>query len=122
GYARGGAAALSVLTDGPFFGGTLDDLALARETSGLPCLRKDFLIDPYQLEEARAWGADADLLIVAAVDPETGAALLATAREMGLDVLVEVHDEAELAWAPAAGATLSGRHNRAPGSSAAALP
>jgi len=121
GYARGGATALSVLTDGPFFGGALDDLALAREASRLPCLRKDFLIDPYQVEEARAWGADAVLLIVAAVDPETGAVLLAAAREAGLDVLVEVHDEAELAWAAAAGATLIGINNRDLGSFAVTL-
>src|SRR5207249_3335816 len=121
GYARGGATARSVLTDGPFFGGALDDLALAREASRLPCLRKDFLIDPYQVEEARAWGADAVLLIVAAVDPETGAVLLAAAREARLDVLVEVHDEAELAWAAAAGATLIGINNRDLGSFAVTL-
>jgi len=112
GYARGGATALSVLTDGPFFGGALEDLALAREVSGLPCLRKDFLVDPYQVEEARAWGADAVLLIVAAVDPAEGKALLAAAREAELDVLVEVHDEAEVEWAAAAGATLIGVNNR----------
>ena len=97
------------------------DLALAREASRLPCLRKDFLIDPYQVEEARAWGADAVLLIVAAVDPETGAVLLAAAREARLDVLVEVHDEAELAWAAAAGATLIGINNRDLGSFAVTL-
>ena len=112
GYACSGAAALSVLTDGPVFGGALEDLALAREASGLPCLRKDFVVDPYQIEEARAWGADAVLLIVAAVDPARGVSLLAAAREAGLDVLVEVHDETELAWAAGAGATLIGINNR----------
>lgn len=112
GYACGGATALSVLTDGPFFGGALADLALAREASGLPCLRKDFLVDAYQVEEARAWGADAVLLIVAAVEAAEGRALLAAAGEAELDVLVEVHDEAELEWAAAAGATLIGVNNR----------
>jgi indole-3-glycerol phosphate synthase len=112
GYARGGATALSVLTDGAFFGGALEDLALAREVSGLPCLRKDFLVDPYQIEEARAWGADAVLLIVAAVDAAEGRALLAAARAAELDVLVEVHDEAEVQWAAAEGATLIGVNNR----------
>src|SRR5258705_331445 len=99
GYAAAGAAALSVLTDGPFFGGALEDLAAAREASGLPCLRKDFLIDPYQVEEARAWGADCVLLIVAAVTAAQGAELLAAAREAALDALVEGHDAAELARA-----------------------
>jgi len=111
-YARGGATALSVLTDEPFFGGALEHLASARAASGLPCLRKDFLIDPYQVEEARAWGADAVLVIVAATGEAERSALLAAAREVGLDVLVEVHDAAELAWAAAAGATLIGINNR----------
>src|SRR5262249_9430284 len=112
GYARGGATALSVLTDGPFFGGALEGLALARRVPGLPCRRKDFVVDAYQLEEARAWGADAVLLIVAAVEAAEGRALLAAARAAGLDVLVEVHDEAEVEWAAAAGATLIGINNR----------
>jgi len=112
GYATAGAAALSVLTDGPFFGGALEDLATAREASGLPCLRKDFLIDPYQVEEARAWGADCVLVIVAAVAPAQGRELLAAARESGLDALVEVHDEAELERAAAMGAALLGVNNR----------
>ena len=112
GYAAAGAAALSVLTDGPFFGGALEHLAAARAASGLPCLRKDFLIDPYQIDEARAFGADAVLLIVAAVTAGQGADLLAAARAAGLDVLVEVHSEAELRWALGAGATLVGINNR----------
>jgi len=112
GYAAAGAAALSVLTDGPYFGGALEHLALARAASGLPCLRKDFLIDPYQVDEARAFGADAVLLIVAAVTARQGTELLAAAGAAGLDVLVEVHTEAELERAAALGATLVGINNR----------
>jgi indole-3-glycerol phosphate synthase len=112
GYATAGAAALSVLTDGPFFGGTLDDLAAAREASGLPCLRKDFLIDAYQVDEARAWGADCVLLIAAAVSAAQGRELLAAATAEGLDVLVEVHTEAEMEAAAGLGATLVGVNNR----------
>jgi indole-3-glycerol phosphate synthase len=112
GYARAGAAALSVLTDGPFFGGSLEHLAEARGATRLPCLRKDFLVDPYQIVEARAWGADAVLLIVAGTPRALGVSLLGTAAEAGLDVLVEVHTEAELAWAADAGATLIGINNR----------
>jgi indole-3-glycerol phosphate synthase len=110
-YAAGGASALSVLTDGPFFQGGLADLAAARAASGLPCLEKDFVIDAYQIDEARAWGADAVLLIVAAVR-DRGHELLAAAAEAGLDALVEVHTEAELAWAVEAGAGMIGINNR----------
>jgi indole-3-glycerol phosphate synthase len=110
-YAAGGAAALSVLTDGPFFQGALEHLAAARAASGLPCLEKDFVVDPYQIEEARAWGADAILVIVAAVR-DLGRELLAAAAEAGLDALVEVHTADEMAWARAAGATLVGINNR----------
>ena len=112
GYAAAGAAALSVLTDGPFFGGALEHLASARAASGLPCLRKDFLIDPYQIDEARAFGADAVLLVVGGVTARQGADLLAAARAGGLDVLVEVHSEAELERAAGLGATLIGINNR----------
>jgi indole-3-glycerol phosphate synthase len=111
-YERGGAAALSVLTEGPHFEGTLEDLRQARAACGLPILRKDFIVDPYQLHEARGAGADAVLLIVAALSREQLGALHAQARELGLDVLVEVHDSAELQGALAIGADLVGINNR----------
>jgi indole-3-glycerol phosphate synthase len=111
-YATAGAAALSVLTDERFFGGALEHLAAARAATSLPCLRKDFLCDAYQIAEARAWGADAVLLIVAACAPEIGRTLLDAAADEGLDVLVEVHTEVELAWAAEAGAGLIGINNR----------
>jgi indole-3-glycerol phosphate synthase len=95
-YERGGATALSVLTEGPHFGGSLDDLREARAASVLPILRKDFLVDPYQVYESAAAGADAVLLIVAAVHADDLAVLHREARGLDLDVLVEVHDEAEL--------------------------
>lgn len=112
GYAAAGATALSVLTDTHFFGGRLEHLSAARDASGLPCLRKDFLVDPYQVDEARAAGADAVLVIVAAVEDGQGRELLAKAADAGVDVLVEVHDERELERAVAAGATLIGVNNR----------
>jgi indole-3-glycerol phosphate synthase len=111
-YAEGGAAALSILTEGPNFGGSLDDLARARELCDLPLLRKDFLVDPYQLHEARAAGADAVLLIVAALDPDELAALHRQATELGLDALVEVHDLSEVEVALGAGARIVGVNNR----------
>src|ERR1019366_7655624 len=95
-YERGGAVAVSILTEGPNFEGSLEDLRAARSACDLPLLRKDFIVDPYQLHEAQAAGADAVLLIVAALAPPELAALHALARELGLDVLVEVHDRAEL--------------------------
>jgi indole-3-glycerol phosphate synthase len=95
-YERGGAAALSVLTEGPHFGGSLDDLRAARDGCALPVLRKDFVVDPYQVYETAAWGADAMLLIVAALEPDALAALHREARGLDLDVLVEVHSEEEL--------------------------
>jgi indole-3-glycerol phosphate synthase len=111
-YERAGAAALSVLTDERFFEGHLDHLAAVRAVVGLPCLRKDFLVDPYQVDEARAFGADAVLVIAAAGSAALRVELLAAAGEVGLDALVEVHDERELEWALAAGATLVGVNNR----------
>jgi indole-3-glycerol phosphate synthase len=111
-YARGGAVAVSILTEGPNFGGTLADLRSARAACGLPLLRKDFIVDRYQLAEARAAGADAVLLIVAALAPAELAALHAEARSLGLDVLVEAHDERELETAIDAGAEIVGINNR----------
>jgi indole-3-glycerol phosphate synthase len=95
-YERGGATALSILTEGPHFGGSLEDLREARAASVLPILRKDFLVDPYQVYESAAAGADAVLLIVAAVHADDLAVLHREARGLDLDVLVEVHDEDEL--------------------------
>ena len=93
---RGGAACLSVLTDEPFFQGSLRNLEIASASAGLPCLRKDFIVDAYQIVEARAHRADAVLLIVAALSDFELAHLRGVARDMGLDVLCEVHDRAEL--------------------------
>jgi indole-3-glycerol phosphate synthase len=111
-YERGGAAALSVLTEGPSFGGALDDLRAARAASRLPILRKDFIVDRYQVYESLLAGADAILLIVAALSSDELADLHSLARGLGLAALVEVHDEAELALAVAAGAKLIGINNR----------
>jgi indole-3-glycerol phosphate synthase len=112
GYEAGGARALSVLTDGPFFRGSLDDLAAARAATGLPTLRKDFLLDPYQVAEARAAGADAVLLIARALAPDDLRRLLAVAEARGLPALVEVHTRPELEAALAAGARVVGINNR----------
>lgn len=111
-YQRGGARAVSVLTEGPNFGGSLADLHEARACSGLPLLRKDFILDDYQLYEARAAGADAVLLIVAALQRPQLASLYARARALGLDVLVEVHDHRELDAALALEPELVGVNNR----------
>jgi len=111
-YVRGGAAAVSILTEGPHFEGSLEDLRVARAACALPVLRKDFVVDPYQLHEARAAGADAVLLIVAALEQPTLLALHDTACELGLDVLVEVHDRGELHRALDVGAELVGINNR----------
>ncbi|HWX95273.1 MAG TPA: indole-3-glycerol phosphate synthase TrpC [Solirubrobacteraceae bacterium] len=111
-YARGGAVALSVLTEGPNFGGSLDDLLVAAEVCDLPRLRKDFIVDPYQLHESLAAGADAVLLIVAALGQRELSSLHEHARTLGLDVLVEVHDGDELRRALDAGAEIVGVNNR----------
>jgi indole-3-glycerol phosphate synthase len=106
------AAALSVLTDEPFFGGTLADLAAARAVVAVPVMRKDFIVDAYQLAEARAAGADAALLIVAALSDAELSALLAVAALYGLESLVEAHDAEETARAVRAGAPIIGINNR----------
>lgn len=111
-YEAAGAAALSVLTDERYFQGSLDHLVAVRDAVALPCLRKDFLVDPYQVDEARAYGADAVLVIAAAGSGRLRMELIAAAAAAGLDVLVEVHEERELEWAVAAGATLVGVNNR----------
>lgn len=111
-YADGGAACLSVLTDVEFFGGGPEDLAAAREASGLPVLRKDFTVSEADVYEARLMGADAVLLIAAALDDGELARFHRAARDVGLDALVEVHDEAELARAVDAGAELIGVNQR----------
>src|SRR3954453_5974055 len=111
-YERGGAAALSVLTDAPHFGGSLEDLREARVACDLPVIRKDFIVDRYQLYEAAVNGADAVLLIVRALDDEALRALYEEARSIDLDCLVEVHDEAELERALKADAEVIGINNR----------
>jgi len=111
-YADGGAAAVSVLTEPRHFAGSPDDLLAVRAAVELPVLRKDFVTCAYQVWEARAWGADAILLIVAALDPPSLRKLLDEAAEAGLDALVEVHTEPEAEAAAAAGATLIGVNTR----------
>jgi indole-3-glycerol phosphate synthase len=111
-YAAGGASAVSVLTEPRHFAGSPDDLLAVRAAVDLPVLRKDFVTSRYQVWEARAWGADAVLLIVAAVDPSALRALLDEAAEAGLDALVEVHTLAEAEVAAGAGATLVGVNAR----------
>jgi indole-3-glycerol phosphate synthase len=111
-YAAAGAAAISVLTDGPGFGGSLADLVAVRAAVETPLLRKEFVVDRYQLLEARAHGADAALLIVAALDPGPLRALVEACGELGLAALVEVHEERELEVALEAGARIVGVNNR----------
>jgi indole-3-glycerol phosphate synthase len=111
-YAAAGAAAISVLTDEPFFQGSLEDLARAKASVSLPVLRKDFILDPYQVYEARAWGADAVLLIVAILERGPLQDLLALAQGMGLHPLTEVHTRQELQAALDAKVPIVGINNR----------
>ncbi|MEO6655379.1 MAG: indole-3-glycerol phosphate synthase TrpC [Pyrinomonadaceae bacterium] len=111
-YESGGAAAISVLTETEFFGGSLADLTVVSQTARIPILRKDFLVDEYQIHEAAAFGADAVLLIVAALSEKELISFQRLTHELGMDALVEVHTSAELAVATRIGAKIIGVNNR----------
>ena len=111
-YERGGAAALSVLTEEDHFGGSLEDLVAARSVTDLPILRKDFTVDPYQVYEAKVYGADAILLVVGALSDSSLGSLHGIARQLELDAIVEVHDEEELDRALSLDADVIGINNR----------